>query len=715
MVSSTDEDKKKKKKKTEGSGDGSSSSLGSDTPTSGDGASSGSTPMLDAMMRDLSGSGTTPASTTPKTPKTPTPRTPSVGGGANRGELGAQTAKPTQGRRAPHNSYVPEYGPIDLNPPPSEPNEPEDTRSFREKAEDYGSELYNKYVGKEAQDVISGLRKMNTANPQDFLSRLIINSGTDFDGALGRTIDEVKFSEGWDQVKEGFAPLGAALINDAARWYGIDRDEIKEWAKETTKGDSPEGEGEKKTPDGALITEVTEGDKIKQDIADGAKLNEESQAIKLSEDLLAMHSKGVSKEDAFAELEKNKQFLSPQAYADLHKGMTTLYAADSSKTGPVTSKEVEDAKKRAKNIAEGKGDGTGHVTPEVTTPDTTKAMLSAADEAGKRAALAYNTAPVWYESDAFSGGLITFGMNLLSGKSYAESFEAASKGFDEKFAKEKRQGYARALYNDGYSMSTIEEWIETGKANLLKKQETFSTGTDDYGYFQKNNLTGKKAYFETKLDRQLAEAKIAEARAKAAKGGGGDKFAANPQVVIGRETMPGFAANWEAAWLPDIENYPMMETAGKFSEVFGRESTFGKAMHSFLLERQQKARRSEDLFMQSYGRPLSGGAITQTEWETWAGYLFPRPEDKGDGDALLRKQLTRDIVVRTISSLGLNRIEDPKEREQALVSVINQARTVAANLDGYNYTTGYYQLKDGSLYNPYEEAEKLRKSMTQGG
>lgn len=80
----------------------------------------------------------------------------------------------------------------------------------------------------------------------------------------------------------------------------------------------------------------------------------------------------------------------------------------------------------------------------------------------KRIAFDQNKIPKWYESNAFSMGLISFGLNMMSGNDAATSFNAAGKVFEQGYGREKREAWAQELRDQGYDDNEILKWIETG-------------------------------------------------------------------------------------------------------------------------------------------------------------------------------------------------------------------------------------------------------------
>ncbi|MGL5015260.1 MAG: hypothetical protein ACRC6V_13375 [Bacteroidales bacterium] len=96
-------------------------------------------------------------------------------------------------------------------------------------------------------------------------------------------------------------------------------------------------------------------------------------------------------------------------------------------------------------------------------PETPQqAAFQAQELESKRIAFDQNKIPKWHESNAFGMGLISFGLNMMSGNNAAESFNAAGKVFEDGYSKEKREAWADELRSQGYDDNEIMRWIDTG-------------------------------------------------------------------------------------------------------------------------------------------------------------------------------------------------------------------------------------------------------------
>lgn len=120
------------------------------------------------------------------------------------------------------------------------------------------------------------------------------------------------------------------------------------------------------------------------------------------------------------------------------------------------------------NKVRGLGDSAGSINIAPPNPPTAAEQKTMElNTLGQQSAMEQNKIPVWYKSDSFNYGLISFGLNLLSGNDLATSFGAAGKAFGDMFGQEKRGAWANDLAQKGYSPQEIEEYIRTGDSKVL--------------------------------------------------------------------------------------------------------------------------------------------------------------------------------------------------------------------------------------------------------
>lgn len=120
------------------------------------------------------------------------------------------------------------------------------------------------------------------------------------------------------------------------------------------------------------------------------------------------------------------------------------------------------------NRARGVGGPTGTLNFSGPTPPTpTQQQNMQLDKVGKETAFDANSLGPWYKSQSFNYGLISFGLNLLSGNDLATSFGAAGQAFSSMYGQEQRSSWAEDLINQGYSRQEVEEYVRTGESKVL--------------------------------------------------------------------------------------------------------------------------------------------------------------------------------------------------------------------------------------------------------
>ncbi|UIW10584.1 hypothetical protein PQC38_gp108 [Aeromonas phage BUCT695] len=153
------------------------------------------------------------------------------------------------------------------------------------------------------------------------------------------------------------------------------------------------------------------------------------------------------------------------ANQDMEKAKAAGYQAPpDAKTDPVGHLAA-----RNTNMSKSIGGTTGEIVEEPPEPPTAQqAQAMQLDQVGKQAAFDMSKIPVWYKSDSFNYGLISFGLNLLSGNDLASSFNQAGQAFGQMYGQEKRQIWAGDLVEQGYAPQDIQAWVESGDPSALK-------------------------------------------------------------------------------------------------------------------------------------------------------------------------------------------------------------------------------------------------------
>ncbi|MGL5015445.1 MAG: hypothetical protein ACRC6V_14350 [Bacteroidales bacterium] len=170
----------------------------------------------------------------------------------------------------------------------------------------------------------------------------------------------------------------------------------------------------------------------------------------------------------------------------------------------------------------GNGQGVRSMPQLPGTPESPKAAaFQAQNLEAKRISFDQNKIPKWYESKSFSMGLISFGLNMMSGRNAADSFNAAGKIFDEGFGREKRESWAEELRAQGYDDNEIMSWVQTGNNKELtdpnkKKMENMQYQMAQYNLenarYDVNEGRQAKAG-QQKFENEMAVAKLEEDRA----------------------------------------------------------------------------------------------------------------------------------------------------------------------------------------------------------
>lgn len=112
-------------------------------------------------------------------------------------------------------------------------------------------------------------------------------------------------------------------------------------------------------------------------------------------------------------------------------------------------------------------DPTGPAANRPQRPDLPKIAGEVEEQTSKQIMFDQNKIPKWNESNAFYGGLLSMGLNILSGNNLAQSFNAAGQYFDKAYGREKREAWAEDLRRQGFDEQEIQAYIETGDNKAL--------------------------------------------------------------------------------------------------------------------------------------------------------------------------------------------------------------------------------------------------------
>lgn len=326
----------------------------------------------------------------------------------------------------------------------------------------------------------------------------------------------------------------------------------------------------------------------------------------------------------------------------------------------------------AMNRGAGMGNGTGLVKMPKR-PSAQENMVRAAEEEGKQTLFDMNKIPKPMESNAFNMGLLSFGLNLLSGNDMATSFNQAGAHFQQAYGREKREIWAQDLVDQGYDAQDIQRWIETGDNNDLKdpmdkkmKMQQYRMGQEQLSKIMYENsdemrqfaldkdyytMEMEQAKFQSQQNFQNENLKIAQTQANIAnerlkleQRQYSDKQAA---AVAGKPDPKMFMSGALTAGLnysDVIKSASYMPSAGDYAKVFAIDQLpeFAQeyAKQSWTPE-MHAANQMRNQVSEMIGRALSGAALSETkERPTWANALLPTPQEIANNDvnALKRKE-----------------------------------------------------------------------------
>lgn len=160
------------------------------------------------------------------------------------------------------------------------------------------------------------------------------------------------------------------------------------------------------------------------------------------------------------------------------------------------------------NRAAGMGNSVGLQKPPKA-PTMKQFESKIVEQEGKQVLFDQNKIPKWNESEAFAQGLMSFGLNLLSGNDLITSFNQAGGHFEKTFAKEKRQNWANDLIQQGYDAHDVQAWIETGDQKALKDPMEKKRAQQQY---QLGQMQLQKAEYETSPEYQQYQRDVEDYR-----------------------------------------------------------------------------------------------------------------------------------------------------------------------------------------------------------
>jgi enamine deaminase RidA (YjgF/YER057c/UK114 family) len=165
----------------------------------------------------------------------------------------------------------------------------------------------------------------------------------------------------------------------------------------------------------------------------------------------------------------------PGELAQWNEVIGKMYQKGNQEVDPYTKVKSEQQKEMehtVKNKSEGKGDATGNVTVDLPGHTPLEEGESSMGRAAEKVVTKMETPDNWYESPAFSAGLLRFGLGLLSGEGLGTAFGGATESFTGMRNHDKRESFRDEMIASGYEPYSIEQWVQTGESGGLKKATT---------------------------------------------------------------------------------------------------------------------------------------------------------------------------------------------------------------------------------------------------
>lgn len=276
------------------------------------------------------------------------------------------------------------------------------------------------------------------------------------------------------------------------------------------------------------------------------------------------------------------------------------------------------------NKSKGVGGFSGNVnTPLPSPPTQSQVQDMNLNAQGKQAAFDQNKIPAWYKSNSFNMGLISFGLNLLSGNDLATSFGAAGEAFNQMYGEERRSYWAEDLAKQGYDPVEIEEWKRTGDSKVLtspqEKQMKMIQQRLQMQQLDNALYEGSPEMRQYQLGREQRKDALSEAQIR-------NSIAnSNAQLGLSRERLnfekSKYAAKQAAAgedpeWgVTNPEARMILQQGKKFTD----DSNLKRSRMAVAQEAAQKAKQlleagdtagaaaAYDQYEESYGKAMQGG------------------------------------------------------------------------------------------------------------
>lgn len=331
------------------------------------------------------------------------------------------------------------------------------------------------------------------------------------------------------------------------------------------------------------------------------------------------------------------------------------------------------------------GGGVGSVRPKPV-PKPGDLAVKAQDQQGKQVMFDMNKIPAWQDSKAINQGLLSFGLNLLSGNDWATSFNQAGAHFDKAYGREKRDIWAKDLMEQGFDAHEVQAWLESGDPKALSdpmkkqmQQQQYALGQQQLSnalYENSDEMRQWKADREYNKDlqgarslelqemstmaniqNQRANQEIARAtldmkkQAAAAKASGeNEKFSAEKHkntmyYLRGNQGLKNYNSMLESH---GGQVYNPQTLASDFADAATIEGMFSGNQMMETAARRANPRLAEMVgaeraFLAPILRVESGAAISNMEWKTTGEQFFPRPGDSQQ--RIEQKSQLRELAV----------------------------------------------------------------------
>lgn len=336
----------------------------------------------------------------------------------------------------------------------------------------------------------------------------------------------------------------------------------------------------------------------------------------------------------------------------------------------------------AVNRSAGVGNGVG-LTPPPQAPKMKQVSMDVQEQEGKQVMFDQNKIPRPMESNAFNMGLMSFGLNLLSGNDWATAFNQAGTHFDQAYGREKREAWRQDLINQGFDAHEIERYVETGDNKVLSdpmqkkmQQQQYKLGqaqlakaqyesSDEFMQHQQDRQNWQDQMTLKQMENQqmfqnenlkiaqaqlgLSEQKLQmEARNAAAKAAAAPKYneslsKAENHYLRARQGLSNYQ---ETEKRMDID-YGSQSAAKKFADAATIDMIFSgnakaEAMARMVNHDAAEIVNAEREWLAPVLRKDSGAAISQGEWKTTGEVYFPRPGDSQE--RIAQKQQSREVA-----------------------------------------------------------------------